>query len=235
MTDSRITSEDESISRIIDYRQSRIKTAIPAHVLSYDKSKQTVEVEIPFSETYETVEGQSTEQWGIVPDVPVQWPRGGGGSFTFPIEKGDLVLLVISSRSLEDWWQTDGKQITEPRSVRMHNVSDAIAIPGISTEQTALPADAVSADGWVINYEGTRIEGKKDGKINTRCTRLNIGADGASTALAKATTTDSNISALETKVNAIIASSIANGGLIIGVTPIVPGGSTASGKAFTND
>lgn len=231
------TSDQESLSNINEYQQTRIKTAIPAHVVSYDKAKQTVSVSIPFEESYETVEGVKTEAWGTIEDVPVQWPRGGGGSLTFPIQKGDLVLLVCSARSIDEWWKTDGTQTVNPRSLRMHDISDAFAIPGIGTDSTALPADAVSDDGAVITMGDTRIEVKKDGKINTRCNRLNIGADSAGTALAKANATDDRLSAVEGKINDIIAATAASGGLLIPgtVLPIIPGPSTASAKAFTND
>lgn len=232
---SQYISEEASVSRLMEYNQSRIKTAIPATVLSYDSEQQTVSVKIPFSETYQTPEGYELEEWGEAHDVPVQFSSGGPASFTVPIKKGDSVLLICSCRSIDEWWEGDGSQTVEPRSLRMHDLSDAFAIPGIRTKAKKLPADAVSPNGWVLKCGDTRIEGKESGEIDTTCSRINIGSPSASTALAKATTTDSRLGDLETKVNAIIASASANGGLVLGVTPLTPGSSTASGKAFTND
>lgn len=227
MTDSRNTSEQVSIDRIINYKQSRIHTSIPAHVVSYDSSKQTVNVEIPFKETYETTEGIDIEEMGIIHDVPVQWPRGGGGSATFPLEKGDLVLLVFAARSIEDWYNSDGVEMIEPRSTRMHDKSDAFAIAGISTDSTALSSDAVSSDGWVLLMGDTRIEVKKSGAINTRCDRLNIGSDSAGTALANGEVVDSHITDTNVRQTTLSA--------IFGLPPVVLIGNRKSTKAFTND
>jgi len=234
---SQYTSEEASIDRINEYRQSRVKTAIPAVVTSYNMAEQTVNVLIPYEEAYETAEGDETEPWGELHDVPVQFSSGGPVSSTFPIEKDDQVLLVFSCRSIDEWYGSNGKQVIEPLSIRMHDVSDAFAIPGIRTKENKLPSDAVSADGWVLKSGDSRIEAKKSGPIDTTCTRLNIGAPSASSALAKAPATDTRFSDIETKINLIISVSSASGGLIPpgSVLPLTPGASTASGKAFTND
>jgi hypothetical protein len=234
---SQYTSEESSISRINEYNQSRIKTAIPATVLSYNSELQTVSVKVPFEETYETEEGYELEEWGEAHDVPVQFSSGGPASLTFPIAKGDQVLLICSCRSIDEWYEGDGSQQVEPRSLRMHDLSDAFAIPGIRTKANKLPSDAVSSDGWVFKCGSTKLEGKSAGDFEATCSSFKIGSPSASTPLANANTVNSNISALETKVNLLISVSTASGGLIPpgSVLPIIPGLSTASAKAFTND
>lgn len=95
-------------------------------------------------------------------DVPIHWPRGGGATFTFPIAVNDEVLVIISSRCIDAWWQqgyqapktstdangkqtgpmgADGKPFNpanNPPKWRVNNLSDAFAIPGVLSLVNAL-------------------------------------------------------------------------------------------------
>jgi len=79
----------------------------------------------------------------VVVNVPVVFVGGGGGALTFPIEPGDLVLLLFSDRSLDEWLSKGGQ--AEPRDPRTHDLSDGLAIPGLASfaDVTAADADAV--------------------------------------------------------------------------------------------
>lgn len=61
-------------------------------------------------------------------EVPVMWPQAGGGALTFPMKKGDGVLLLFQSRNMDNWYEKGGPQ--EASTARMHDLSDAIALPG---------------------------------------------------------------------------------------------------------
>jgi hypothetical protein len=65
----------------------------------------------------------------ILQDVPVTHIGGGGVVLTFPIAKGDEVLLNFASRAIDTWHQSGGSQ--QPIDTRDHSISDAIAVPGL--------------------------------------------------------------------------------------------------------
>ena len=62
----------------------------------------------------------------------------------FPVAKGDIVLLVFADRCIDTWF-TNGND-SDPKELRQHHISDAIAIPGLRDSTRAL-ADAPASGG----------------------------------------------------------------------------------------
>lgn len=118
--------------------QTRLWTALPGEVDSYDPKANTVEVQ-------PTVKGLVTSSDGntepvdlpILPDVPVFFPRGGGVTLTFPIQKGDECIVVFSSRCIDGWWQNGGSQLAP--EFRMHDLSDGFAFIGPMSQPNVIP------------------------------------------------------------------------------------------------
>jgi hypothetical protein len=69
-------------------------------------------------------------------DVPLVFPSGGGFSVTFPMAINDEVLILFSARCIDAWWQNGG--IQQASESRMHDLSDAFAIPGPKSLPNAL-------------------------------------------------------------------------------------------------
>lgn len=69
-----------------------------------------------------------TQDYPLLVDVPVIFPRGGGCTLTFPIKAGDECLVIFADRCIDFWWQSGGVQ--EPVDDRMHDLSDAFCIVG---------------------------------------------------------------------------------------------------------
>lgn len=113
-----------------------IHTCMPAEVQSYDTTTNSVDVQPNFKRTY--TDGDTVDL-PIIRSVPVAFPRAGTAGITFPIKRGDSVLLIFSERSLDKWKNTGGT-IT-PDDPRTHDLSDAIAIPGIYPQSNPLPID----------------------------------------------------------------------------------------------
>lgn len=149
--------------------QSKLWTALPAIVTKYDPEAMTVEVQPAIQGRQFSLELQDFESitMPLVVDVPVVFPSGGGFTLTFPIAEGDEVLLVISSRCIDAWWQSGGVQ---PQAIfAMHDLSDGFAIPGpksqprvisgVSTDSVQLRSDdgnsKVEVQGDTINIETT--------------------------------------------------------------------------------
>jgi len=64
----------------------------------------------------------------IIYKVPVVFPSGGGGIFSFPISVGDTVLLMFMMEDNENFLN-DSSPI--PKSLRQFSYNDAVAIPSL--------------------------------------------------------------------------------------------------------
>lgn len=111
------------------------------------------------------------EEWVEMPtllDCPIVYPSGGGYSITFPLAAGDEVLIIISSRCIDGWWELGGPQ--PQLDLRMHDLSDGFCLPGIKSKPRA---GGVDATGMVLSGGAAESE---LGPVPASSIR--IGADG---------------------------------------------------------
>jgi hypothetical protein len=99
---------------------------LPGQIDSYDPSSGKATVQPLLREKY--ADGDVVEPPPI-PNVPVVFPRTAAASITLPIARGDGVLLLFCQRSMDTWLSSGG--VANPDDIRMHSLSDAIAIPGL--------------------------------------------------------------------------------------------------------
>ncbi len=156
-----------ALAGMIDSRMLDVHVAIPGIVQAYDQTTQTVDVLPAIRQAYCNEDGERVvECMPVISDVPVVFQGGSGFSITFPLVKGDSVLLVFSDSSIDKWLTREGdanKLFTrggdvDPNDYRKHALSDAIAIPGLRTFNTA--TDQVDPDKMVI--AGDMKLGSKD-------------------------------------------------------------------------
>ncbi|WP_158660281.1 Gp138 family membrane-puncturing spike protein [Pseudomonas sp. NC02] len=113
--------------------QSKIQTAIPGIIQSFDPQSMTCTVQ-------PAINGQVRDETGaltgvelpLLVDCPVQFPAGGGCTLTFPVKAGDECLVVFSSRCIDAWWQSGGVQV-QPE-LRMHDLSDGFVLLGFRSQ-----------------------------------------------------------------------------------------------------
>jgi len=134
---------EDVIQDYIDAALMESNTCLPGVVKSYDSATQTCTVTPAMKRT--TVGGEVSARADIE-DVPVVFPRSGTSGMSFPISSGDSVLLVFSQRSLDDWVDNGG--VVELTDFRVHDITDAIAIPGLFP--TSGKIDPPPADGTDI-------------------------------------------------------------------------------------
>lgn len=218
----RDTPIESSIESFINADRVGLNTAIPASIESYDEDTRTARVKIHYSDHFASEGTEANrEDWPPIPDCPVLFPRGGGFVFTWPLEKGDPVFVVFSQRSLQEWSASDGKTDIGSFLISTHNPGDAIVIPGLSPSK--------NKDG-----EDTEIKITTDGELQVKSSKVRLGTLDAAKALALAEKVDAAIQNAEAKINAIVAAALAGGGLVLGVTPLIPAQPTASTKVFTD-
>jgi hypothetical protein len=151
---------------ILDGRISNVWTALPCIVQSVNLAKMTLVAQPAIQGvTYDQNNNPTYVNLPILGDVPIQFPSGGGLYLTLPVGIGDEVLVVFASRCIDAWWQSGGfKNI--PLEMRMHDLSDGFAIPGISSQPNVVP-NISSTSAQLRNKAGTSyIELTKTGAIN---------------------------------------------------------------------
>jgi hypothetical protein len=127
------------------------RTAIPGRVEKYDSATQTADVQPMVRNVLIDPDGNRLEEsLPIIPNVPVAWPRGGGFFLSMPVEKGDFVLLVICDRCI-DVWRAKGSE-ADPADLRHHDLSDAVAIPGLYPDTA--PLNEASGTELVLGKDG---------------------------------------------------------------------------------
>lgn len=113
--------------------KQEINCARPGIVRDYDPETQTATIEL-------AVRGSLGGQFAAPPlltDVPVFFPGGKNGALVFDIEKGDECLVVFSDVCIDAWFQNGG--ISNPVSLRRHDLSDGFAFVGFRSRPNALP------------------------------------------------------------------------------------------------
>ena len=143
---------DDTIALIAQSVRATIYTALPGRVVSYDPATQTATVQPLYKAKFNGEPMQMPE----LLSVPVVMPRGGGYAISFPIRPGDGVQLMFQSRNADLWYNEGGEQ--EAFSARMHDLSDAVAVPGLEPAPNAL--EDAQDDRFEIRAEDpeTRIE-----------------------------------------------------------------------------
>lgn len=115
--------------------QRGIWTALPGIIIDFNPADCTATVQpainavILKQDPKTGAQTQANTTLPVLPKVPVVFPGGGGFGLTFPIAKGDEVLVVFASRCIDAWWQSGGTQGQIEQ--RAHDLSDGIAIAGL--------------------------------------------------------------------------------------------------------
>jgi hypothetical protein len=140
----------EAVDRFIESKLYGLNVALPAEVISYNATTQTATVQ-PLVQAgyYNDTNTRQVERRPTISDVPILFPGTGAFSVTWPINVGDTVLLVFSSSSLDKWLALGGE--VDPGDDRRHDISDAVAIPGLRARPQALPSSAVDSTAMVLS------------------------------------------------------------------------------------
>jgi len=144
------------IKEAIRQNQLELNTMLPAVIVDYDALTQTCTVQPSLKRT--SIDPPSVDSRPRIEDVPVVFPRGSKGGVYFPLEKGDGVMLIFCQRSLDDWRDNGGE--VQNRDTRLHDINDAVALPGLFSLSDALtnPKDGyviVSEKIWIGNTAGS--------------------------------------------------------------------------------
>lgn len=145
----------EVLGYAVDSRLASLFTAMPGRVDAFDPTTQRASVQPLVQRVYyDENDERQVERHQPIHDVPVMFPGAGAYRITFPVVKGDTVLLVFTSCSLDRWLGRGGE--VDPQDDRRNTLSDAIAIPGLYAFN-ALPTDEAPDDALVVHADLIKI------------------------------------------------------------------------------
>jgi hypothetical protein len=152
----------EEVLRIaLESRLADVHVALPGRVETYDDSEQTVDVKPLIKRNVIDINGNETvESLPVIRRVPVAFLRSSRFFISFPMEKGDHVMLIFSERSIDNYMTGDGSEV-DPVDLRKHSLSDAVAYPGVYPDVKKLK-NADASDMVLGKDDGIRIHIRDD-------------------------------------------------------------------------
>lgn len=165
----RTPSLSDVVNHALTLALGNCRVALPAEVVRYDAEKQLVDARPTLLDSYETEAGErKTTIFNIISNVPVVFPGSGPYSITWPIAVGDTVLLLFSDRCLETWLERGLKDL-DSGDDRIHDINDAMAIPGL--RPFSQPVAGAGTDAMLVgdaNGAHLRIEPGGTGPADKR-------------------------------------------------------------------
>ena len=193
----------------------------PGKVVRYDAAKQLVDVQPLIKEAVKDEEGNVTaRERPVIPNVPVVFPGAGGFALTFPIQTGDLVVLLYAHASLDRWLESDGRRSIDPGSPVSNSATDAFALLAPATAR--VPRNVAPTNQVRLGHDST------NGAV-VRITQGEVSIDDGSGAVSLATKADlqSLISYLNSTGLPVVGG---GGGTAIGPTTTPAGTTVLKGK-----
>ena len=95
-------------------------------------------------------------------DIPVLMPSGGGGTITFPVKKGDGVVLHFSMRDIDNWRDGDGQTDEVAKTSRSHSLTDAFATTGLFNAGSEIKPSGTNTE-W--RFQKSQVVQKPNGEV----------------------------------------------------------------------
>lgn len=172
----RLNDPEEALRVAMQGHQSRIWTALPGILQSFNATAMTCTVQPSVQGRVKQLDGSFKDvNLPVLLDCPVQFPSGGGFSLTFPLAQGNEGLVVFSSRCIDAWWASGG--IQKQALPRMHDLSDGFFLPGFFSQPRVL-SNISTETVQLRSIDGeTFVEVATGGVINvTAPTKINLTA-----------------------------------------------------------
>lgn len=162
----RTPTQSEVIRAALDSWARGLHVALPGRVESYDAAEQKADIKPMVKDLTPTRTGRELlEIIPVIPNVPIVFPRAGGYFLTMPVRAGDFVLLVVCERSIDVWISSDGGE-KNPDDFRTHNLSDAVAIPGLYPFSQSIGESGIDVNGVLGREGGPTVHLKPDGSVH---------------------------------------------------------------------
>ena len=124
---------------------SKLRVAIPGHIVSYDATKRTASIAI--GENLVLNDGTVIDLKAPLVDVPVFTLRGAGIHIGMPIGPGDECLVIFADFNIDAWHSAGGQQT--PPTTRQHDISDGFAFVGPSSLAKPIVTALTATEGGI--------------------------------------------------------------------------------------
>lgn len=121
-----MTRFPDAIRQAINASLDNVHTTLPGRVETYNASKKSATIQPLIKKKF----AKETLSMPVLVDVPVVFPSTQNAIISFPLAKGDGVLLLFSERDIDSFLSGTMEE-TEPEDPRKFSLSDAFCIPGL--------------------------------------------------------------------------------------------------------
>lgn len=135
-----------------------LRVSMPGIIEEYDYKTRKCSVKIDMQELYE--DGSELD-YPVITNVPVMIACSGGASMIMPVKRGDTCLVLFTDRDIDSWLL--GVSGRAPKTMRMHNINDAVVLMGLMPFKTL--SAAKNNDDLLISYEDSEIILKPEGNV----------------------------------------------------------------------
>lgn len=139
----------DAVKAFLQAELRKVNTSLPGEVVKYNPITQTADIRPMLKSSH-------NEDLPVIHDVPVVFPGGGGYKITFPLVRGDSVLLTCAQSSIDAW--LDKAQLLDRPNANTFSLADAVAFPGVLAIGRA--SDQVG-DAFILSGD-TVLLGSKD-------------------------------------------------------------------------
>lgn len=151
-----------------DSLQKKMHVALPAKVVSFNTSEQTVTIELMITQM--AYDGSMLDLPPLV-DCPVQMFSYGQFFITAEPQAGDEGLAHFSERCIDGWWESGRKSV--PLDIRFNDLSDAFFTGGYKSKPNAL---TIIPNALNIGGSSAYIRIMSNGVIELSGTAFNVNA-----------------------------------------------------------
>ena len=125
-----------------------VRTLTPAKVtkVTKDGDKPIFLSVQPLLQETPNIKGAGAMNLPEIDNVPVWMPRTKKCILTLPVEVGDVIALIFSDRSLDNWLSSKDGDVMDHQDTRDHDLSDAVAFPGFYPSTFFDPTAPVQTD-----------------------------------------------------------------------------------------
>jgi len=130
-TYSRSPDLQEVLRAVLDNRLAQLHVALPGEVVRYNAQKQIADIRPLVRDFTITLDAEEIiDDFPVIPNVPVMFPRANDFFISMPLQRGDKVLLIFNERSIGNYTDGDGSAVVDPEERTMHSLDDAVCFPG---------------------------------------------------------------------------------------------------------
>lgn len=142
---------------LVEKQMAELHAAAPGEIVGFDAKTGLASVQPKVM--YRKPDG-SMIAYPTISGVPVVFPRSGSSVIAFPIRKGDSCLLIFADEALDYWMY--GK---ETDTVLKHDLTNAIAIPGLCAASVPAMQEACKDDAIVIASGNNKLKVSESGIV----------------------------------------------------------------------